>query len=595
MTVPADYADPAAAELELQVAVFRSPNPIAADDPVVYLEGGPGGHAIETISAVFDLTVGAFTQDRDVIAFDQRGTGYSSPSLYCWEATETARDLMDEHLPFAEELVRVEAALQECRDRLTAEGIDLSAFDTAANAADVDRIRAALGYETWDLFGVSYGTRLAQTVMRDFPDGVRRVVLDSAYPLEYDLYGSVPASIERALRLLLDSCGSDDACNAYYPDLSATLTRAFETLDRSPKPGMAFHPLTGESVPVLVNGDRLVDALVTAFYDTSLLPLLPEVIEEAALGNVDAINLVLSSELLQTELFSLGMHLSVQCQDELPFTSEEELARRAAANPLFDSFVDGREYAREQFALCAAWDVRPSDAAENLPVSSGIPTLILAGQYDPITPPSAGRAVARNLAQSTFIEFPGVGHGVITSGECAESVVRRFLAGLEVDALCVDESAGPQWARPLAQTTVVPYQSEAAGVGGVVPEGWLELVPGVFTRTELGVAVFAQVVMPEVSPESLLQLFTAQFGGQLTLEPVEAPPAGDGTAAWRRFRGVAAGQLVLVATADFGAAAGLVFVAGFPSQEDVLSDRLLAPAVAALEPLADTQDGESGY
>ena len=588
MTVPADYRDPTAGEFELQVAIFRSPSPIAADVPVVYLEGGPGGHSLEALPTVFDSTIGPLTQDRDVIAFDQRGTGYSSPSLYCWEATNVTVDLMDEELPFAEELTRMEVALRECRDRLISEGIDLSVFDTAANAADVDRLRAVLGYEAWNLFGVSYGTRLAQTVMRDFPDGVRRVVLDSAYPLEQDLYGSIPASADRAFRLLIDSCASDNVCSRTYPDLGGRLTSAFEMLNESPKPGVAFDARTGAPVDVLVNGDRLVDALFTAFYDTRLLPLLPEVIAEAAEGNVDAVNLILSSELARLELFSVGMHFSVQCQDELPFTSENELVRRAGASSLFNSFMDSGEYGREHFALCGVWDVPSSDGAENLAVLSDIPTLILAGEFDPITPPSAGRAVAGNLSRSTFIEFPGAGHGVITNGECAESVVRLFLAGRDPDTACVKELAGPRWLRPLAQTTVVPYRSELAGVSGVAPEAWLELVPGVFTRTELGVTLFTQMFASEVSSDSLLQLFTAQLGSQLALESIDAAPAGEGEVAWRRFGGEAAGQLVLFATADFGASSGLVFVAGFPSQEDALISRLLAPAVAAFEPLVGT-------
>ncbi len=584
VSVPADYEDPTVGTLELEVAILRSPNPIAADDPVVYLDGGPGGHTLDSLSIVFDASIASLLEDRDLIVFDQRGVGYSSPSLYCGEVTEATIDLINEELPFADELARMETALRQCRARLVAEGIDLSLFNTAANAADVDRLRAAFGYEEWNLFGVSYGTRLAQTVMRDFPDGVRRVVLDSAYPLEADLYGSIPGSADRVFQLLIDSCASDEACNANYPDLASKLRSAFETLNESPIPAVASNLISGAPIEVVIDGDRFIDALFTAFYDTSVLPLLPEVISDAATGNVDAINLILSSQLTQQELLSVGMHLSVQCRDELPFTSVEELVRQTEATVLFNSVVDGHEYAQEQFAFCDVWDVPPSSTNENGAVASDIPTLVLSGEFDPITPPLAGQAVSNNLTEAIFIEFPGVGHGVITTGECAVSVVRRFFAGRELDSACVDEMAGPRWLTPLTELELVPFRSEQTGLTGVIPKDWEESQFGIVARSELGITAFTQQLVPGISADSLLQLFVGQFGDQLVLESVDSPPAGEGEVVWSQYRGEVGVQVLLFATADFGGAAGLVLVTGFPGQEELLNNKVMLPAVAAFQP-----------
>ena len=140
--VPADYADPSAGEIRLAVAIFRSPNPQVAADGVVYLAGGPGGHNLQTLPIMFEAIVAPFLAERDLIILDQRGTGFSQPSLDGLEVTEVIFRQLDKHLPLPEELDLQLEAYQECRARFTEEGTDPTWFNTAANAADVDRLRA---------------------------------------------------------------------------------------------------------------------------------------------------------------------------------------------------------------------------------------------------------------------------------------------------------------------------------------------------------------------------------------------------------------------------------------------------------------------
>ena len=265
LTVPADYNDPAAGTYEIAVAVFPATGERTSDLPVVYLEGGPGGDALEGLEVSGGAILEPLSESRDVIVFDQRGVGFSRPSFACPETRELTRELISQALPLAEENERWLDALRTCRDRLIEDGIDLSLVNSAANAADVDRLRIALGHEQWDVYGVSYGTRLAQNVMRDFPDGVRRVVLDSAYPLELDLHASVATSSERAFRLLLDSCAADSACNEHFPDLETTLIETFDDLTASPAPGTASFSLDGEVVDTLMTGERLAWLIFEAF------------------------------------------------------------------------------------------------------------------------------------------------------------------------------------------------------------------------------------------------------------------------------------------------------------------------------------------
>ena len=585
LTVPADYADPDAGTFEIAVAVFPPSGERASDVPVIYLEGGPGGNSLEGLEVSGGVILEPLNETRDVIVFDQRGVGFSKPALSCPETRELTRELISQALPIAEENERYLDALQACRDRLVGEGIDLSHVNSAANAADVDRLRIALGHEQLDLYGSSYGTRLAQNVMRDFPDGVRRVVLDSSYPLELDLFASIATSSERAFRLMLDSCAADSACSEHYPDLEDTLIRAFDTLTASPAPGEASFSLEGDVVDTFMTGERLAGLLFEALYQTSVIPWLPEIIAEAAQGNVEPANLMLSNSLVNDAFFSIGMHYSTRCRDEAPFTTEEALTASVEANPLFARLQDpDRTFAQDVFDTCVVWDVPPSPPVENEPVRSDIPTLVLAGEFDPITPPSVGMAVAANLSNATFIEFPTVGHGVLNEGECGESIVAAFLDGEDApDASCALERSSPAWVAPLGSVTLTPVDSPF-GVRIMQPEGWepiSELAPGQFVRHEIAGPLLVQAVIPGLTVEQFME---QQISGVPGIEPEEMGTVSVGDLRWRIVLVEVDGRLQAIAAAQAVPGSNvtgvlLAAVIGFPYQRETLLDDLLLPTL----------------
>ena len=523
-------------------------------------------------------------ETRDVIVFDQRGVGFSRPAFGCPETRELSRELIGQALPIAEENERWLDALQTCRDRLVEDGIDLSLVNSAANAADVDRLRIALGHEQWNLYGSSYGTRLAQNVMRDFPEGVRRVVLDSSYPLELDLFASIATGSERGFRLLLDSCASDPACNEHYPNLEDTLIQAFDRLSASPEPGEASFSLDGDVVDTLMTGERFAWLIFEGLYQTDVIPWLPEIISEAAQGNVEPANLMLSNSLINDAFFSVGMHFSTRCADETAFTTREAIAASVEASPLFARLQDAEgTYAQDAFDTCALWDVRPSLAVENEPVRSDIPTLILAGEFDPITAPSLGMAVAANLSNATFIEFPSVGHGVLNEGECGESVVNAFLDGEDApDASCASERPGPAWVTPFDDITLTPADSPF-GVRIMEPEGWepIENQPGRFYRHEIAGPVLIQTVVPGATVDQFMEQQILSIPG---IEPEELAPVSAGDFTWRVVLIEIDGRLQVIAGAQALPGSGVtgVLVAaviGFPYQREAILDGLLYPTL----------------
>ncbi|MBO9322039.1 MAG: alpha/beta fold hydrolase, partial [Roseiflexus sp.] len=219
LTVPENRAKPDnGREVRLHVAIFRSTRPNPPPDPIVYLEGGPGVDALERLPLVFDIWFRPFLANRDFILYDQRGTGYSTPSLACPELTKLSFDMLPMDIRAGESSRLWKEAALKCHARLVAEGIDLKQYNTLTNAADLEDLRLALGYEQWNLLGSSYGTRLALTAMREYPQGIRSVVLDSTRPLQIN-ESQTPADAERAFQTLFRGCAADPTCNAAYPDL----------------------------------------------------------------------------------------------------------------------------------------------------------------------------------------------------------------------------------------------------------------------------------------------------------------------------------------------------------------------------------------
>jgi len=218
LVVPEDHQQPLDKTIRLMVAIARSKATAPEPDPVVLLVGGPGGRAVGSKGT--SLLESTIRERRDIVYLDQRGTGRSEPSLACPELDSMNSEAVtrrDEGL-----LQLYIENMRACRDRLTASGINLKAYTSAQNAADVDALRQALGYTQINLWGTSYGTRLGLTIIRDFPTGIRSAILDSVYPPAVDIYRDTPANADRVFRVLFDRCASDVLCNLLYPDLRET-------------------------------------------------------------------------------------------------------------------------------------------------------------------------------------------------------------------------------------------------------------------------------------------------------------------------------------------------------------------------------------
>ncbi len=428
LTVPSNRTRDNDNTLSLTVAILRAADE-ARPDPIIFLDGGPGGSALTSLSGDIEGWIDyPFHQNHDMIFIDQRGTGWSIPSLNCPEVEEG-----------------LDNAEQACQERLIAEGIDLTAFNTAENAADIADLWQTLGYEEVNLFGVSYGTRLGLAVMRDHPEGIRSVVLDSPFPPNIDLPTEEGVTNWQAIQALFAACQTEDPlCAEAYPDLE---TRFLETVDQLNRDE------DGE-----IFGDDLVNLMVSALYSPDLIPLLPRVIFEVSEGNYETFDLV-SADSGGASRFqddedrsdSEGMYTSVTCHDEYAF-GDFERAEAEALEKIPAELQEALFYSNtaNTFELCDYWGAGAAEPKENEAVVSDIPTLILAGQFDPVTPPEWGRRTAETLSNGYFFELPGYGHSLSSDPECPTTLITLFFENptVEPDSSCIDDIFPPEFFLP---------------------------------------------------------------------------------------------------------------------------------------------------
>lgn len=432
LTVPENRMNPESDTITLSLVILRNPSGNPEPDPIIFLQGGPGGATLDTLHLTYeDRFEPLFATNRDIILFDQRGVGNSRPALNCPAYRNAEVDLLDynfngQSLPRPQIEMLLNQALVDCGELLSNRH-DLSGYNSVQNAADIEAIRQALGYEEVNLWGISYGSRLGLTAMRDYPNSFRRVVLDGVYPLEVNVHTELPANFERSLQLLFDDCESDRACNRSYPDLETVLYDTVHRLNENPVRFNAPNPYTNETFyGVFYNGDLMLHTIFRLLYASEILPRLPELIYDVSEGRLGIWMILVGWLAGQRDTFAIGMNYAVQCQEEYYFTEPGSVRSEWANYPQFETYSERIEFSVEMARICTAFNSGESPITENQAISSDIPTLLIAGEYDPVTPPQWALQVDEYLTNSQYLEFEAHGHGASAFRGCAQSIMIDF-------------------------------------------------------------------------------------------------------------------------------------------------------------------------
>jgi pimeloyl-ACP methyl ester carboxylesterase len=518
VVVPEDHEDLESPTIKLAVAVFKDESDAHLPDPVILLAGGPGEKIVHNAPGIAQVFASVHA-NRDLIVFDQRGTGLSEPALECPELVQLMFDLLGEPDPEIAAKAGFDAILA-CRDRLVSEGHNLSAYNTVQNAADVEAIRIALGYDQLNLYGGSYGSLLAQAVMRDHPKHIRSVVIESVFPLEVSFFVDTTATVSDAIMQLLDHCAADDACANAYPDLQEILFEIIDRLNAEPVAITVTNPLDGESYDTWLTGDEVLVNLRVVLYLTPTIPAVPQAIYDVYNDDYELMINLTGLRFIFADTISRGLMYSVMCTEDLVGRTPDEIINLRAALPKQLAGSEDNDIFFEYgiFAICENWPVEQADPWVKEPLVSDIPTLVLSGELDPVTPPEFAKMVAENLRNSYLYTFPGAGHTGDNTSECALDITASFLKDptMPPDGSCIADMQGLVFDLPVeegAEVTFVPYTNEALGIIGVVPSGWAEVGPGIFARgsTVLDPAAF-QLAAEQTSMEEMLDTITQSYG-----------------------------------------------------------------------------------
>ena len=420
LAVPENRAVEGGRRLQLHVAVIPALRLQPEGDPLIVLSGGPGQAASDFYLSV-SPAFARIRRERDIVIVDQRGTGRSN-RLDC--------EFPDDDLTLVDP-TRLRAITRECLDGLAG---DARHYTTSIAVLDLDAVRAALGYERVNLYGVSYGTRVAQHYMRRYPHRVRTAILDGVVPAELGLGPDVAIEAQRALDTLLSRCAADSACAEHFPDVRQQFAALRARLSAAPLDVSLAHPVTARSTTTTLGAANLSAAVRLLTYSdesASTLPLLLHLAQTENEPQALAAQYLMIKESMDAQM-AYGMHFSVVCSEDAPRWDAQPVTSQQLEHTYMGGvFMQGLRTA------CEVWPRGPVDPDFGEPLRSAVPTLILSGGNDPVTPARYGEQILPGFTRARHLILPGQGHGQLAIG-CMPFVTAQFIQQGDVAALALE-------------------------------------------------------------------------------------------------------------------------------------------------------------
>ncbi|MEJ8843973.1 alpha/beta fold hydrolase [Lacibacter sp. H375] len=411
-----DVSNKAAGKFYLSVVVAPSINK-TNDDPLLYLHGGPGIATLENVPRYLkSKTWKLIRENKSLVFFDYRGTGFSEPAL-CPGLQDSLAEFSKNNNSLQARQSYKTALYKRCRSQLLSTGIDVSVFNSFQLSEDAEAIRQTLQIKKWNVYGVSYGTTVALNLLRNHGKPISAMILDSPYPPNAPWLDFV-RPFDTCFKVLEAKIASDPVAFSHFPSIRTDFVNAVTRLNKNPV------KIKNKNSEYDFTGDDFAWSVWTALLKPDAIPLVPLAISEVGKGSDSILSkwVVAFNDPNAHGTFSEVQSKAILCYEGKPRTQADTKASLLAKYPDFSSFNIDFEG-----DVCEAW--QPNSAGEKVfePVVSNVPVLILSGEYDPVCPPFFGEITARTLSKSTFINVPSASHAAIHADECVQNIAVAFL------------------------------------------------------------------------------------------------------------------------------------------------------------------------
>lgn len=408
LEVPENRLNPDSRTLKLVYKVLKAKKADSLKSPILFLQGGAGA---STLIMEEYWKNHHFRNDRDIVLMDQRGTGASEAN--CIDMGKAIFAIARQDLGPKEELLALDSIFNQCKEALNQKRIDLAGYNSREIAADFEDLRKGLGYEHWNLYGASYGSRLGFTIMRDFPNSVRSSIILGVFAPESDLSETI-IDFEKSLFEVLRRCEQSEKCNSRYPNLKNRLFKILIKLKSEP-----LH-FDYNSQPFVLNRRDALFLLHQALYSRYSIAYIPEIIVAMEKGELEPIKIALQRIEFIYNIVNWPMNNSIMAYEELPFIDSLEIINAQGKSELgFDIMTF------EGFNSLSDWHPFRAPVLENQPVISDIPTLMVSGSLDPVTPISNSIEALRYLKNGYGVVFPDESHDL--ANPCFLQIAEDFL------------------------------------------------------------------------------------------------------------------------------------------------------------------------
>lgn len=427
--------------IKLPVYIFKSRSKNPKPDPILYTVGGPG---YTSMRASKYMQYYKYLDDRDFILFEQRGTQYAQPSLDCpeWSKAIYQANLPNSDPTKADSLFQ--NAAKECGERLRNNGIDLNSYTTNEIAADINDLMSVLEIEEYNLLTMSYSTKIGQVLIRDYPDKIISVVMDSPLPLEVNYDEESVSNLLESLNKLFVDCESDTNCNNAFPNIKSRFLAYLEEKTNNPLEVQVENPKNGKIETFYLKGEDLIS--VISIVNTEDIPNIPFEINRILNNDLSSVKEQLQYLFREPgDGIGMGMRLSVWCAEEIPFNSQEKITIETNKYPE----VKGLSPAVFDKEVCDVWGVKKVSEIENMAVTSDVPVLLISGEYDELTPVKWANSMTHNLTNSYHLIFKAWKHGPTThwSNPCAMQAANDFFNNptMKPNPECFEQIKSPEF------------------------------------------------------------------------------------------------------------------------------------------------------